>query len=282
MNRVARLAVHLRASPVAEGEWDPEDDGDVTTEQKGHIFIITLNRGQKPKYNGFTPKMLDMLARAYSKFENTESARVGIIHGAGKHFTSGMDMALVTFDAKTFPVNEVDPVGLYPPKRTKPMICVAHGVSFTVGTELALASDIIVAAKGTRFGQLEVKRGTISFFGGTFRLIERAGYGNAMRYLLTGDEFNEQQAKDMNLVQEIEETPEAAFAKALEIAEKIAAQAPIAVRETMRSADVYLNQGLDSAVNLLAGQVRMLRETEDFAEGVLSFKQKRDAKYKGR
>ena len=136
--------------------------------------------------------------------------------------------------------------------------------------------------KGTRFGQLEVKRGTISFFGGTFRLIERAGYGNAMRYLLTGDEFNEQQAKEMGIVQEIEETPEAAFAKALEIAERIAEQAPLAVQETLKSGDVYLNQGLDAAVNLLAGQVRMLRETEDFAEGVLSFKEKRDAKYKGK
>ena len=57
--------------------------------------------------------MLDMLGRAYSQFENTESARVGIIRGAGKHFTSGMDMAQVTFDAKLFPVAQVDPVGQY-------------------------------------------------------------------------------------------------------------------------------------------------------------------------
>ncbi len=279
-NKIMSRAFLIKKNNTNNG-GEEEDDGDITTEQIGYVLKISLNRPDNKNYNAFTPKMFQKLGEAFTLLEKTDSVRCGVLVGNGRHFCAGIDMAKTTFDAKLFPIGEVDPCNLYPPKRTKPLICAVHGVTFTVGLEVALAGDVIIAAKGCRFGQLEVKRGTISFFGGTFRIMERAGYSNAMRYLLTGDEFNEVEAKEMGLVQEIVDTPELAKEKAMELANKISQQAPLAVMETLKSANMALQYGAETAINALAGQVRYLRETKDFAEGVLSFKEKRDAVYTG-
>lgn len=273
--RMLTLVRHCTAASAL-----PVDDGNIQVEKTGHILHIIIDRPHK--YNGFTPNMFVKIAKAFTQMENDMDVRVGILSANGKHFSAGLDMAQVTFDARLFPVGEVDPAGLYPPKRTKPLICVCHGVTFTVGLELALAADIVVAAKGTRFAQVEVKRGTMSFLGGTFRLIERAGYGTAMRYLLTGDEFNEQQGASMGVVQEIADTKEAALALGMQLARRISEQAPLGVQQTLKSAQIAMSAGIDTAVNALGGQVRYLSNSKDFAEGVRSFKEKRRAVYEGK
>ena len=269
--------IHLRSCSSAVAE----DDGRISTrlENDGQVLVISLDRPKK--FNGFTPRMFDELGKAFSLLESSPTVRVGVLNGNGKHFCAGIDMEKVEFDAKLFPIGQVDPMGLYPPLRTKPLICVAHGVSFTVGLELALAADIVIATENTRFAQLEVKRGTMSFFGGIQRLVQRCGHGNAMRYVLTGDEFSGSKAFELGIVQEVYSSVEQANRAALDIAAKIARQAPLAVRESLRSAAIAQDSGVAASINMLAGQVRMLRESKDFAEGVLSFKEKRDAIYKG-
>jgi 1,4-dihydroxy-2-naphthoyl-CoA synthase len=97
----------------------------------------------------------------------------------------------------------VGPFDLFAPLRTKPVVVAVQRVCFTVGIELMLAADIVIAAEDTRFGQIEVRRGIFANQGATLRIVERAGCGNAMRYLLTGDEFDAATALRLGLVQEV-------------------------------------------------------------------------------
>ena len=107
----------------------------------------------------------------------------------------------------------------------------------TLGIELLLAADIRIAAAGTRFTQLEVQRGIYPFGGATIRLPAIAGWGNAMRWLLTGDEFDAAEAHRIGLVQEVADDAAAALARAREIAQTIADRAaPLGVRATLASA----------------------------------------------
>ena len=109
------------------------------------------------------------------------------------------------FASGAFPIPDGgrDPLGVYGPPVTKPVVIAIQGICYTIGIELMLAADIRVAARTARFGQLEIKRGIFPFGGATFRLPQRVGWGNAMRWLLTGDEFGADEAHRIGLVQEV-------------------------------------------------------------------------------
>ena len=161
------------------------------------------------------------------------------------------------------------------------MVIALKGICFTVAVELMLASDVAVAAEDCRFAQQEVKRGIMAGCGATIRMVQRAGWGNAMKVLLTGDEFSAAEAFRMNFVQEVVSAG-SEFAKALEIAERIAAQAPLAVQATMENAHIALGQGgSEAAAKILATQ-QFLYNTDDAKEGVQSFVEKRTAHFIGR
>ena len=113
-----------------------------------------------------------------------------------------------------YPVGSVDPLSLRPPIRTKPLVCAVQGICFTLGIELMLAADIVVAADDCRFAQIEVKRGIMPAGGATIRMVERAGWGNAQRYLLTGDEFGAAEALRLGFVQEVVPAGQAEGARA--------------------------------------------------------------------
>ena len=147
--------------------------------------------------------------------------------------------------------------------------------------ELMLATDIVIAAGDCRFGQIEVKRGIFANHGATIRIVERAGWGNAMRYLLTGDEFDSATALRLGLVQEVVE-PGQQLDRALELAEKIAAQAPLAVQATLTNARKAVLHGPEAAALEFGPVQARLFASEDAAEGVASFKEKRAAVFKGK
>jgi enoyl-CoA hydratase/carnithine racemase len=144
-----------------------------------------------------------------------------------------------------------------------------------------LAADIVVAGKSTRFSQLEVKRGLLPTGGATIRMVQSAGWGNAMSVLLTGDEFDAETALRFGFIQEVV-ADGGALARATEIAETIAAQAPLAVKATIASARQALFEGPAAAVEGDKARWKALTKTEDVAEGVASFKQRRPPVYKGR
>jgi enoyl-CoA hydratase len=126
-----------------------------------------------------------------------------------------------------------------------------------------------------------VKRGILPFGGATMRFVQAAGWGNAMRYLLTGDEFDAAEAYRLGLVQEVVE-PGGELERALVIAQTIAAQAPLAVQATLASARIGVRQGFDVAADRLMPTVMALMQTEDAVEGFMSFVERRPAEFKGR
>ena len=237
------------------------------------------------KRNAFDLQMLRELAEAYTRFEDDPDARVLVVSPEGEHFTAGLDLAevgpAVAAGARLFPEGCVDPLGLHGRVRTKPVVMAVRGHCLTIGIELALAADIVVAATDTRFGQIEIKRGIFPFGGATIRLPARAGWGNAMRWLLTGDTFDATEAHRLGLVQEVVPRSEERAA-ALRLAEAIAKQAPLGVKATLESARIAETEGPEAAAKALLGQARMLMGSEDAREGVMSFLERREGRFTGR
>jgi enoyl-CoA hydratase/carnithine racemase len=255
----------------------------VLTERDGRIFHIVLDRADK--MNAFDVQMLRELAEAMTEYESDESLWCAVLYANGEHFTAGLDLAEVGPAVRSgealFPEGSVDPLNLHAKKREKPLVMAVQGWCLTIGIELLLAADIRLAAEGARFGQIEINRGIFPFGGATIRLPEIAGWGNAMRWLLTGDRFDAREALRLGLIQEI--VPGAELReKAVEIARTVAKQAPLGVRATLRSSRTAQVEGTEAAIAELLVLARELMDSEDAAEGVRSFIERREGNFKGR
>src|SRR5690606_17744817 len=147
----------------------------------------------------------------------------------------------------------------------KPVVVAVQGICLTLGIELMLASEVSVAAAGTRFAQLEVSRAILPFGGATLRFPARCGWGNAMRWMLSGDFFDADEALRIGLVQEVAPDAAAALERAIQIAETIAAQAPLAVQATLASARLAEQEGRAAAAAQLQQELVRLLGTEDAA-----------------
>lgn len=260
-----------------------DPDGEILTRLEDGIFVIGINR--PAKYNGFTPKMLREMAAAFTAFEHETGARVGLLYAEGPHFCAGLDLPkvapLMSKDNLLVAPGQIDPCNNQPPFRSKPLVAAVQGITYTLGIELMLAADMVVAASDCRFSQLEVKRGIMATGGATIRMVERAGWGNAMRYLLTGDEFDVATALRFGFVQEVTE-PGGQYAEAMRLARRIADQAPLALAATLRNARLALEHGPAVAVQDFSATQRMLMQSEDVKEGVASFVERRPARFTGR
>jgi len=260
-----------------------DSDATVVTEVRGRVLLIGLNR--PAKLNAFNLRMLRELAEAYTVYEDDDALWCAVLHARGDHFTAGLDLAevgpAVARGDALFPADAVDPLDLFGRRRTKPVVCAVQGWCLTIGMELLMASDIRVAAEGTRFSQLEVKRGIMAFGGATLRLPQIAGWGNAMRYLLTGDEFDAAEALRIGLVQEVA-APGAQLDRAVALAEAVTRAAPLAVRASRASAQIAVERGPEAAIAALAEPARELMQTDDAAEGMRSFVERRQAEFTGK
>ena len=261
-------------------------EGCITCERRGHVLLIGMNR--PAKRNGFTPAMFRELGEAYTLLDDDPELRVGVLHAFGAHFTAGLDLPtiapLMRRGEKAIPLGLVDPVNLGLPgyrRRTKPMVAAVKGITYTLGIELMLAADIVVAADDCRFSQLEVKRGIMATGGATLRMAERAGLGNAMLHLLTGDEFGSAEALRLNFVQKVVPAGEE-LTEALRLAEAIAAQAPLAVVATRLNVLKAIEHGPLVAVHDFFDVQQRLSNSDDAIEGVNSFVEKRAARFTGR
>jgi enoyl-CoA hydratase/carnithine racemase len=185
---------------------------------------------------------------------------------------------------KAVPLGLVDPLNLGMEgyrRRTKPMVVAVQGITYTLGIELMLAADIVIAAEDCRFSQLEVKRGIMATGGATLRMAERAGLGNALLHLLTGDEFGSTEALRLNFVQRVVPTGQV-LEEALSVAQAIAEQAPLAVLATRRNARLAIEEGPLAAMQEFISVQQTLANSEDATEGLRSFTEKRPARFQGR
>lgn len=255
----------------------------ISYEAKGHVALIGLNRAEKR--NAFDLLMLDELAEAYTRYEEDAALRCAVLFAHGDHFTGGLDLGevgpAVAKGKALFPDDKVDPIGLGSRKRTKPVVCALQGYCFTIGIELALATDVRFAAPETKLAQLEVKRGIFPFGGATIRMPQVAGWGNAMKWLLTGDTFDAEEALRIGIVQEVV-PKEQLLAHTIAYAERVAAVAPLAIQATLASVAHAIERGPDQEANMLLSRAKKLMKTEDSAEGMRSFIERREGKFSGK
>jgi enoyl-CoA hydratase/carnithine racemase len=268
----------MAAAGLADGER-------ITTDRDGHVLLIGVNRPDKR--NAFDLAALRQLAAAYERLADDEELRVGVLYAHGEHFSAGLDLAEVgPAVAEHGPAaltgnGRFDPFAVWGKPVPKPIIMAVHGIAFTLSIELALAADIVVAAADVRFRQLEIARGILPFGGATFRAPARLGWGNAMRWLLTADEFGAQEAWRVGLVQEV--VPAGRHVdRALELARVVAAQAPLGVRGTLANARVARAAAEQAAVEHLGKLLPAVLASQDAAEGVRSFVERRSGRFTGR
>jgi enoyl-CoA hydratase len=256
----------------------------VSLERDGHVLLIGLNRPEKR--NAFTLAMLADLSRAYALLESDDSLRAGVLFAHGAHFTAGLDLVdvapAIAGGTDLRPEDGRDPWRLDGTWST-PLVAAAQGRCLTLGIELLLAADIRIAAADTLFAQIEVLRGIYPFGGATLRFPREVGWGNAMRWILTGDEFDAAEAHRIGLVQEVAADADAALTRAREIAHTIADRAaPLGVRATLASAHRARDEGDAAAIAELRPEVARLFGTADAAEGLQSFVERRAATLTGR
>jgi enoyl-CoA hydratase/carnithine racemase len=156
-----------------------------------------------------------------------------------------------------------------------------QGAVYTIGIEMLLAADIVIAADSSRFCQLEPKRGLAVFGGAAFRYVQRAGWGNAMYHLLRADVFDAAEALRLGFVQEVTAHGEQK-ARAMALAQEISQIAPGALRWIKRAALAYVEGGEQASIDMIPEMMRATSGSADAAEGLRSFIEKREPVFTGR
>ena len=246
----------------------------VLTEQRGRVLLITLNRPEAR--NAIDTDLSQGVLAAVRQLDEDDGLSVGVLTGAGRGFSSGMDL-------KAF-VATGPPVGLAEFFRNgarKPLIAAVEGFALAGGLELALACDLLVAAGDAKFGIPEASVGLFAGGGAAFRLATRVGYGMAMEMALTADPISAEQALARGLVNRLAE-PGAAVEVAMLLAERIARNAPLSVAISKRV--VRESQGMTEAEawELQGPLLGEVFRSADAREGATAFAEKRAPNWTGR
>lgn len=248
------------------------------TEVRDGVLLVTLNRPEQR--NAVNRAVAEGIASALDRLDADDTLRAGVLAGAGKGFCAGMDL-------KAFIAGEQPSVegrgfaGIVQRASEKPLIAAVEGFAVAGGFEIALACDLIVAARGTRFGIPEVRRGLVAAGGALLRLPQRIPYHLAMELALTGDFVDAERAYEIGLVSRLVE-PGEAVAGALSLAATIAANGPLAVAASKRILVEAPAWPADERWSRQAEISDPVRASADAREGSLAFAEKRAPRWVGR
>jgi E-phenylitaconyl-CoA hydratase len=251
---------------------------------KDHVATVVLNRPDA--MNAIDPEMRVELIKTWNRVRDDDDIWVVVITGAGeKAFCAGADLKRTmpteeTFAQQTF--NKPAPISpVAHMEMDKPIIAAINGYAMGGGLELALACDIRIASEAAQFALSEARIGSIPGSGGTQRLPRAISLSNAMLMLLTGDRIDAQEAYRTGLVSKVV-PPAELMPAALAIAERIASNAPLAVRAIKRLVKRGMDLPLAHAIDAERYTFGLLYQSEDRIEGRKAFAEKRKPKYKGR
>jgi enoyl-CoA hydratase len=256
--------------------------GKIEVERRGALLLVGLNRPQAD--NRLDPAMLIGLGKAWYQLDHDPDLRVAVLYAIGPDFCRALDVPARASAgaAGTYPPKDADflhPLNTRPPFRTKPIVVAVQGRIGTVGHELFLAADVRVAASDARFRQQEAEYGAFPGGGATVRFTREAGWANAMRYMLTGDEWGAEEAYRMGLVQEVT-PPGKQLDRAIELATKIADASPRGIRATLASAHQAIGSEEPALIALLPEFERII-QSDDAREGQRALREGRKPVYRG-
>ena len=253
------------------------NDQPLLTERRDRILVITLNRPDAR--NAVNLAMAEGMSAALDELDSDDGLSVGVIAGEGKGFSSGMD--LKAFASGERPWAERGFAGIVQRPADKPLIAAIEGFAVAGGLEIALACDLIVAAKGAKLGVPEVKRGLVAAGGALRQLPRRLPGALAMELALTGETITAERGAELGMVNRLAE-PGQALETALELAEQVAANAPLALRASktvLRQQYSWDDETFWQKQGEITGPVFT---SEDAIEGATAFSEKRDPDWKGR
>jgi enoyl-CoA hydratase len=250
---------------------------ELLTQRRGRILQITINR---PGARNAINRAVSLgLAGAVQELDDDPALSVAVLTGAGGTFSAGMD--LKAFLAGEDMVVPGRGLGFTERPPRKPIISAVEGFALAGGTELALATDLIVASRDARFGLPEVRRGLVAGGGGLIRLPQRIPYHKAMELALTGDGFTADEGLGFGLVNLVTE-PGRALAAALDLAERIAQNGPLAVAATKEIVASARDWRAEDAFRRQGAILRPVFASEDAREGAAAFAEKRQPVWQGR
>jgi enoyl-CoA hydratase len=250
----------------------------VLTERRDKVLVITINRPDQR--NAVNAAVAAGIGHALDELDADDGLSIGVLTGAGKGFCAGMDLkAFVTGERPWF--EDRGFAGITQRASAKPLIAAVEGFAVAGGLEVALACDLIVAAKGARLGIPEVKRSLVAAAGGLLRLPRVLPRAVAMELALTGDPLQAERAHELGMVNRLAE-PGQALDTALELAAEIAVNAPLALVGSKR----ILNESLDWPDSEFFERQQEISgpmfDSEDAKEGSTAFAEKRAPVWKGR
>ncbi|HKS93019.1 MAG TPA: enoyl-CoA hydratase-related protein [Tepidiformaceae bacterium] len=252
-----------------------------------HVATITLNRPEV--MNALTRELYAELEAAIRDAHSDPEVRCVIITGAGRAFCSGDDVRQIMLgeqrDATVTRLRDVrprpTPAAAAILQCDKPVIAAVNGAAVGWGMDLALFADIRMASEAAKFGELFIKRGLVSDLGGLWRLPRVVGPSKAAELLFTGDIISAQEALAIGLVSRVT-TPDELMPAAHEMAAKIAANPPIAMRYMKEGLRKSVHSSMDEMGAYIGSSLAYLFTTEDHREGALSFVERREPVFKGR
>lgn len=248
------------------------------TQIRGAVLVITLNRPQAK--NAATLRMAELMAQALDRYEADDSLRAAVLTGAGGTFCAGMDLkAFVRGEGPRVEGRGFLALTERPP--SKPLIAAVEGHALAGGFETMLACDLVVAGRGARFGLPEVKRGLVAAAGGLMKLPRLTHRAVAMEMILTGDSYDAEFGLANGFVNRVVEDGQALDA-ALELAERIATNGPLALRASKRVIAESPEWPLREQFQRQREIVEPVFSSEDAEEGAKAFAEKRRPVWQGR